>query len=160
MFGKVPLKISEDEGGLLRSTDGPAALFCEQHTRVGLPHLVNEDELSVRALEHGLALRASKTRGGIAASVSQWFRMKDGEVGARLRITDGRRFGWLSVVVRPGSPIPRQTDLELDVEEFARKLPADSRLDTLEKRSPWQWADGCIRGETQWPSPRARACPT
>ncbi len=87
--------------------------------------------LELRALEHGLALRAPETVGGIAAAVTRWTRDAGGVLTARVRLSDGTSFGWLDVVVSDGATPPREAMLEPRVEELAATFAAGERLAAL-----------------------------
>ena len=85
-----------------------------------------------------LAQRARELPAGIAAAVVAWQREIDGATTARLRLSDGRRLGWVDVRV-PAGPLPHGDVVERWVEREAGALPPADRLAALETRSPLAW---------------------
>jgi hypothetical protein len=99
-----------------------------------------DDDLRIRVLERGLALRAAEAAGGVAAAHHRWTESPSGDRVARLRLSDGLQFGWVEVRVPVGQRMPKATSIEFAVEELAKGVDGD-RLLALEARSPMTWGE-------------------
>jgi hypothetical protein len=108
--------------------------MTNSHLR-GLP----EDDVEIRVLERGLAMRAPEAAGGVAAAVTQWLTAADGSPAARVRLCDGSLYGWVVVSIVPGVPVPEGPVVEMDLEELAVKLGRGDRLSKLIAAQPIRW---------------------
>src|SRR3712207_3392500 len=94
------------------------------------------DELprDIRLIERRASARAGTSESGIGAAVVQQLTDDDGRSHFRLRLSDGRLFGWVEVLTPPGTL--SEDEIERTVEQTALELPRDGRLLALEDRSP------------------------
>ena len=91
---------------------------------------------NIRAIERRAEARARRSPSGIGAAIAERLGKDDhGRERVRIRLSDGRYFGWLEVTVGPDDP--RGEALEAAVERHAGKLPAHRRLEALEASSPF-----------------------
>jgi hypothetical protein len=91
----------------------------------------------IRAVERRAAARARLSPGGIGAAVAERSGVDpDGREHLRVRISDGRYFGWLAVIAGSGSADPEA--VEQAVERRAADLPETDRLDATEALSPFE----------------------
>jgi hypothetical protein len=89
----------------------------------------------IKATERRAEARARASASGIGAAIAERLPAGgDGRERFRVRLADGRYFGWLEVAVGPEGP--SGPDLEAAIEHCAGNLPVDGRLDALEALSP------------------------
>ena len=93
----------------------------------------------IRAVERRASARASASGSGIGAAIAGTLGPDPtGHRRFRIRLSDGRLFGWLDVLVADDGLAPGA--VERHVERIALDVPATRRLLDLERQSPM-----CIR---------------
>ena len=96
---------------------------------------MDEPPRDIRLIERRASARADSSQSGIGAAVVQQLADDDPEhTHFRVRLSDGRLFGWVEVVMRRG--LLEEGEVENAVEHTALDLPRDGRLLALEDRSP------------------------
>lgn len=95
---------------------------------------MDETPRDIRLIERRASARAAASPSGVGAAIALELPDDNALRRFRVRLSDGRLFGWLDVVADAGGLTG--AEIEQEVERSAVDLPQEGRLLALEERSP------------------------